>query len=69
MATAGDLRPEMAPATLAWVTADLSKSGVMGDATTATAEKGAAWIELGAKAYAEAIAEIWRSEGGGAAGF
>ena len=62
VATAGDLRPEMAPATLAWVTADLSKSGVMGDATTATAEKGAAWIELGAKAYAEAIAEIWRSE-------
>jgi creatinine amidohydrolase len=58
--TSGDLRPEMAPATLAWVTADLSKSGVMGDATAATAEKGAEWIALGAKAYAEAIAEICR---------
>jgi len=55
-----ELRPEQAPATLAWVTADLSKSGVMGDATAATAEKGATWIELGARRYAEAIAEICR---------
>ena len=60
VATAGDLRPEMAPATLAWVTADLSKSGVMGDATAATPEKGAEWIARGAQAYAEAIAEICR---------
>lgn len=60
---AGDLRPEMAPATLAWVTADLSRSGIMGDATAATPEKGAAWIELGARAYADAIAEICRDRG------
>jgi len=55
-----DLRPEMAPATLAWVTADLSKSGIMGDATAATAEKGAAWLDQGARLYADAIADICR---------
>ncbi len=55
------LRPEMAPATMAWVTADLSTSGIMGDATAATVEKGAAWIEHGAQRYADAIAEICRS--------
>ena len=57
----GELRPERAPATLAWVTADLSKSGIMGDATAATAEKGAAWIEHGADRYAAAIAELCRA--------
>ena len=56
----GELRPERAPATMAWVTADLSKSGIMGDATAATAEKGAAWIERGADSYAAAIAELCR---------
>ena len=54
----GELRPERAPATMAWVTADLSKSGIMGDATAATAEKGAAWIEHGADRYAAAIADL-----------
>lgn len=34
----------------------LSQSGVFGDATVATAEKGAAWLE----AAAEKMAEIWR---------
>lgn len=56
----GELRPERAPATMAWVTADLSKSGVMGDATAATVEKGAAWIALGAERYAAAIAQLCR---------
>lgn len=54
----GELRPERAPATMAWVTADLSKSGVMGDATAATAEKGAAWIAQSAERYAAAIAQL-----------
>lgn len=58
--TPGELRPERAPATMAWVTADLSKSGIMGDATVATAAKGAAWIEHGADRYAAAIAELCR---------
>jgi creatinine amidohydrolase len=54
----GELRPERASATMAWVTADLSKSGIMGDATAATVEKGAAWLAHGAQRYAEAIAEV-----------
>ncbi len=39
----GELRPECAPATFAWASQDISPSGVMGDATAATAEKGARW--------------------------
>jgi len=56
----GELRPERAPATMAWVTADLSKSGVMGDAKAATAEQGAAWLARGAQRTADAIAEVCR---------
>jgi len=41
----GELRPEAAPATFAWASQDVSRSGVMGDATRATAENGARWIE------------------------
>lgn len=54
----GELRPEGAPATFAWVTRDLSTSGVMGDATAATPEKGARWLDRGAAAYAAAIAAL-----------
>jgi creatinine amidohydrolase len=56
----GLLRPERAPAAFAWATRDLSASGVMGDATAATAAKGRAWIERRADALAEAIARICR---------
>jgi creatinine amidohydrolase len=56
----GDLRPECAPATFAWCTRDLSASGVMGDATAATAEKGRRWLEQGADGYAAAIAALCR---------
>ncbi len=52
----GDLRPEMAPVTHAWATRDLSASGIIGDATLATAEKGARWLEQGAASLAAAIA-------------
>jgi creatinine amidohydrolase len=58
---AGELRPERAPATMAWITSDLSKSGIMGDATVATAEQGAQWTELSATAMAAAIAEVARA--------
>jgi creatinine amidohydrolase len=51
----GSLRPEKAPATFAWLTSDLSRSGVMGDATAASAESGQAWLEAGAKRLAESI--------------
>jgi creatinine amidohydrolase len=59
--SAGDLRPERAPATMAWITSDLSRSGVMGDATAGTAEKGHLWRDQIASAYAAAITELARA--------
>jgi creatinine amidohydrolase len=56
----GEVRPVAAPALMAWISRDVSKSGVMGDATAATAEKGERWLEQGAQSIAEAIAEICR---------
>ncbi|EIP98576.1 uncharacterized protein, putative amidase [Opitutaceae bacterium TAV1] len=41
----GRLRPEAAPATYAWASQDIAPLGVMGDATAATAEKGARWLD------------------------
>lgn len=41
----GELRPENAPATFSWISRDVSKSGVMGDATLASAERGQRWME------------------------
>jgi creatinine amidohydrolase/Fe(II)-dependent formamide hydrolase-like protein len=40
------------------MTADISKSGVMGDATIATAEKGKRWLREGADALAKKLAEL-----------
>jgi creatinine amidohydrolase len=57
----GGVRPVAAPALEAWASRDVSKSGVMGDATAATVKKGRRWLELGAAAYAEAIAEVCRT--------
>lgn len=54
----GELRPEAAPATFAWLTRDLSASGVMGDALAATVEKGTRWLEQGAARYADLIADL-----------
>lgn len=51
----GELRPEAAPATFAWASQDLSKTGVMGDATVATATQGAAWLDQITIGYAAAI--------------
>ncbi|HEY0944894.1 MAG TPA: creatininase family protein [Opitutaceae bacterium] len=41
----GELRPENAPAIFSWITSDVSVSGVMGDATVATGEKGRQWFD------------------------
>jgi creatinine amidohydrolase len=41
---AGRLRPEKSPATCAWLTKDLSKSGVLGNAPAASPEKGKLWL-------------------------
>ncbi len=52
---AGELRPEAAPATFAWVSRDVSPDGVMGDATAASAEKGRRWIEEITTGYVAAL--------------
>ncbi len=39
---------------------DLNASGAMGDASAATAEKGKAAIEFGARAFAELLGEVDR---------
>lgn len=54
----GELRPESAPATFAWASQDVSASGVMGDATAATAEKGERWISQIVAGYVARITEL-----------
>jgi creatinine amidohydrolase len=56
----GEVRPVAAPALVAWASKDVSKSGIMGDATAATVAKGELWLERGADGYAAAIAEVCR---------
>jgi creatinine amidohydrolase len=56
----GEVRPVAAPAMVAWASRDISKSGIMGDATAATAEKGERWLEAGSSDLAQAILEICR---------
>ena len=56
---AGTLRPENAAATFAWMTRDLSRSGVMGDPTGATLEKGRRWLAAAAGELAAKIAGRW----------
>jgi creatinine amidohydrolase len=53
----GDLRPEHAPATFAWMTDDISHRGVMGDPTSATADKGRRWLAGAGEALAAKIRE------------
>ncbi len=50
-----DLRPEDAPAVFTWVSADVSPSGTMGDATLATPEKGREWTR---RAVEQLVGEI-----------
>ncbi len=57
----GELRPERAPATFAWVTADFSKSGIMGDAPAGRAEQGRTWLEHTAQVLADGIAAVAES--------
>jgi creatinine amidohydrolase len=51
----GELRPGNAPATYAWMTRDISQTGVMGDATKATVAKGRRWLDAAATALAGRI--------------
>lgn len=54
----GDLRPENAPATFAWISSDISETGIMGNAPAGSAEKGEAWMAQGVQGLVETI-QTW----------
>ena len=54
------LLPENAPATFAWLTRDISPSGVLGDPRPATAENGARWRDAAATRLAAALEAMVR---------
>ncbi|MGH8019082.1 MAG: creatininase family protein, partial [Opitutaceae bacterium] len=54
----GSLRPENAPATFSWATADVSRSGIMGDATAANVVDGREWFDAGAHSLAGQIIKL-----------
>jgi len=56
----GELRPEDAPAVFSWLTRDVSRSGVMGDAPAGNAEKGRRWLDEASTALAAQIASLLR---------
>lgn len=51
----GLLRPEKAAATFAWLTSDVSASGVLGNAPAASAEKGRKWLALAGASIAKSL--------------
>jgi len=55
----GRLVPENGGATYAWITGDISPSGILGDPSAATAEKGRQWRELMAQGIVEALEEMF----------
>jgi creatinine amidohydrolase len=57
----GVLKLDRGAANVSWMTADISKSGVMGDATAATREKGSRWLQAGADALAKKLADLEKS--------
>jgi len=48
------------PAGFGWMTQDLHESGAVGDAARATAEKGEAALDHGAKGFVELLREVDR---------
>jgi creatinine amidohydrolase len=56
----GKLLPENGSSTYAWLTRDISPSGVMGDPADSTADKGRKWCEAMAAATAEVLQEIYQ---------
>jgi creatinine amidohydrolase len=54
------LRPENAPAVFAWLTRDISPSGVLGDPRPATAENGQRWVDDAATHLAAALDAMFR---------
>ncbi len=57
----GKVRPEDAPAIFSWATEDISVSGVMGNATAATAEKGHRWLDAQSTALAHRIEALLKN--------
>ena len=57
----GELRAEQSAATFAWTTQDMSRTGVMGDASAGTLEKGLLWLPQVAQGYAESITRLHRA--------
>lgn len=56
------LKPEGSAANFAWLTSDIAPSGVLGDPSAATAEKGKAWAEQAAARIAEILIAMYRFE-------
>jgi creatinine amidohydrolase len=56
----GKLLPENGSSTYAWLTRDISPTGVMGDPAGSTADKGRAWCEAMAAATAEMLEEMFQ---------
>lgn len=54
----GELRPENAPAIFSWISRDISTTGVMGDATIGTAEKGEIGFRGGVDGFLAHLAKI-----------
>jgi len=50
------------PVGFGWMTQDLNASGAVGDASLATAEKGAAALDYGARAFVELLRDVARFE-------
>jgi creatinine amidohydrolase len=56
------LKPEGSPANFAWLTRDISPSGVMGDPTPATAANGEQWVNEAAARIAEILMAMYSFE-------
>jgi creatinine amidohydrolase len=53
------LKPEGSSANFAWLTRDIAPSGVMGDPSAATAEKGEQWVKEAAARIAEILVAMY----------
>ena len=54
----GELRPGRSAVTFGWMTRDLSRSGVIGDPTNATVDKGKRWLSTMGAALAARITAL-----------